>query len=442
VTIDQIKPDGHDSVSVTVTIVNTTSQEQSDQRGLPMRSGAFDVKLFRDRQIVGSSTSDEKLSQYVARAALLNDRRSSSDQELRLWREATEIKLDANGKANMTFHNIKLPQEVKPKEVSFSAYAFNYYRVAGEPSQAVYHLPPVTIPVTRRAYVITVGVDANQAGWSLNFAAKSAEDMRQLVSTKLSKDFEIISIPVLSTFQQGSFRTGLSQATKENVHVVLDILAGKEVSEQRRSLVPLDKRLRAATPNDLVLLYIASHGYEDSNGDFYIVPYVKDRLTGVTESSLNDCLIPGKEAMQCEAERKFRSNLISGDELALWWRGIDADQMIIILDSCFSASVSGKYFKPGPLGDKSFGQLSYDKGMMLLAASQKAAISGLGESLDGSLLSATLANYSSKYPDTSIPSWLDAAEDMVPREYRRLIPKRSAEEIQRPVLFDFRKKIE
>lgn len=441
-TVDEIKPDGQDSVSVTVTVVNITSREQSDQRGLPMRSGVFDVKLFRDRQIVGSSTSDEMLSQYVARAALVTDRRSSSDQELRLWRESTEIKLDANRKANMTFHNIKLPQRKNSKEVSFSAYAFNFDRVASEPSKAVYRLPSATIPATRRAYVITVGIDSNQPGWSLNFAAKSAEDMRQLVSTKLSKDFEIISIPILATFQQGSFRIGLSQATKENIQAVLDILAGKDVSEQRRSLIPFGKPLRPATPNDLVLLYIASHGYEDSRGDFYVVPYVKDRLTGVTESTLNDCLIPGKEALQCGAERKFRSNLISGDDLALWWRGIDADQMIIILDSCFSASVSGRDFKPGPLGDRSFGQLTYDKGMMLLAASQQAAISGLGESLDGSLLSATLASYSTKYPDTTIIGWLDAAEDMVPREYRRLFPKRSAEEIQRPVLFDFRKKKE
>lgn len=40
---------------------------------------------------------------------------------------------------------------------------------------------------------------------------------------------------------------------------------------------------------------------------------------------------------------------------------IDAGQMVLVLDSCHSAAVSGPDFKPGPMGDRGFGQLSYDK---------------------------------------------------------------------------------
>jgi hypothetical protein len=41
-----------------------------------------------------------------------------------------------------------------------------------------------------------------------------------------------------------------------------------------------------------------------------------------------------------------------------------------VLDSCHSGALSGPDFKPGPMGDRSFGQLSYDKGMLVLVATQ------------------------------------------------------------------------
>ena len=45
---------------------------------------------------------------------------------------------------------------------------------------------------------------------------------------------------------------------------------------------------------------------------------------------------------------------------------------MLIVDSCQSAASVGEAFKPGPMGDRSFGQLAYDKGMRLLVASRAA----------------------------------------------------------------------
>ena len=43
----------------------------------------------------------------------------------------------------------------------------------------------------------------------------------------------------------------------------------------------------------------------------------------------------------------------------------------MIVDACHSAaSVEGQGFKPGPMGSRGLGQLAYDKGMRILAASQ------------------------------------------------------------------------
>lgn len=42
-----------------------------------------------------------------------------------------------------------------------------------------------------------------------------------------------------------------------------------------------------------------------------------------------------------------------------------------MLDSCYSASsVEANDFKPGPMGSRGLGQLSYDKRVRILAASQ------------------------------------------------------------------------
>ena len=43
----------------------------------------------------------------------------------------------------------------------------------------------------------------------------------------------------------------------------------------------------------------------------------------------------------------------------------------MIVDACHSAaSVDEAGFKPGPMGSRGLGQLAYDKGMRILAASQ------------------------------------------------------------------------
>ena len=44
--------------------------------------------------------------------------------------------------------------------------------------------------------------------------------------------------------------------------------------------------------------------------------------------------------------------------------------MVMIVDACHSAAGVPEGFKPGPMGDRGLGQLAYDKGMRILAATQ------------------------------------------------------------------------
>jgi hypothetical protein len=64
-------------------------------------------------------------------------------------------------------------------------------------------------------------------------------------------------------------------------------------------------------------------------------------------------------------------NFISSDELSEWVRDIDAGELVLVVDTCHSAgAVDEPGFKPGPMGSRGMGQLAYDKGMRILAASQ------------------------------------------------------------------------
>ncbi len=62
---------------------------------------------------------------------------------------------------------------------------------------------------------------------------------------------------------------------------------------------------------------------------------------------------------------------VSSDELSLWLRDVDAGVLVLIVNACQSAAaVEGEGFKPGPMGRRGLGQLAYDKGMRVLAATQ------------------------------------------------------------------------
>ena len=66
--------------------------------------------------------------------------------------------------------------------------------------------------------------------------------------------------------------------------------------------------------------------------------------------------------------------------------------MAMIIDACHSAaSVEAEGVKPGPMGDRGLGQLAYDKGMRILAASQADDVALEIQNLHHGLLTYALA---------------------------------------------------
>lgn len=131
---------------------------------------------------------------------------------------------------------------------------------------------------------------------------------------------------------------------------------------------------------------------------------------------------------------------ISSADLTAWWTGIDAGEMTLILDSCHSGAIPGKEFRPAPLGDPGFGQLSFDKGMVIFTASQstQTAQGGwLGSDEGRTLLVETLQALAKANTEETIVDWLHEAQQRLPEIAMKLYPNLKQNDLQVPLLLDF-----
>jgi hypothetical protein len=170
---------------------------------------------------------------------------------------------------------------------------------------------------------------------------------------------EVVSVPLVSGEKDG---TKLDQATKQDIADALALLGGHEEPRERlrQALGPdgsVVDRLRKATPDNLVILGFSGHGWANPQGRFYLLPSNSGTEAPSDEDSPKNAAI--------------LSRFISSDELSQWLKHVDAGELAMIIDACHSAaSVDQPGFKPGPMGDRGLGQLAYDKGMRILAATQ------------------------------------------------------------------------
>lgn len=404
------------TVEVSAEVENVISKFQKDSLGRKLSSGVYDVRLFRDGQLVAHSTSDEKL-QTTFRAY------KNFEEELAVWREAHKVNL-VNGKKAFTF-KVKLPKDQQNKQVEFSAYAFNDDRVKSDTVRTTYTIPPNTNLQSepRKAYVITFGVNKyDNPAWNLQFAGNDARAMGEVVSANLRqrREFaEVVEIALIADSETLDNKTiEKRDATKGNIQTVLERLGGKTPAAGR--LKDLEKavgaktlqKIRPAQPDDMVLIAFSSHGYADKNGVFYIVP------TDI-----------GTESVK-RVTPKMLSRSISSDELSLWLRDVDAGEMVMIVDACHAASaVEGSEFKPGPMGSRGLGQLAFDKGMRILAATQSDNVALENQVVRQGLLTYALvqdgiearqADYKPKDRIINISEWLSYGVERVPKLYEEV----------------------
>jgi uncharacterized caspase-like protein len=190
-----------------------------------------------------------------------------------------------------------------------------------------------------------------------------------------------------------------------------------------------------------VLLAFSTHGDTDQRGQFYLMPYD----LGLSADAAD-----------------IRQHAISSEELSAWLRPLDAGKLVMIVDTYHNAAtVKSKKFKPGPMGSRGLGQLAFDKGMRILAASQRDQYALETEKTQQGLLSyalvreglkANAADFKPKDTRIHLSEWLSYAAERVPGLYqdyrdgklkaRAATPLDEPEgknfiSIQQPALFDF-----
>lgn len=250
-------------------------------------------------------------------------------------------------------------------QLVFSVYAFNEDRVKGNTASFTYTRPagPKRKP---RAFVLNIGIDAYQEPrLELNYAVADA----RLVANRLAAipGYEMRHALLTGTKNSAALTHGA-------IDSALGILAGfspgpaiAKLAAQGFDVSQLDN----ATPDDIVIISFSGHGWADAQGNFFLVP------------------ADGKWAVG-DAQPDTES-LYSAADLTMWLRAIKAGEIALIIDACHSgASVDAGSFKPGPMGDTGLGQLAFDKGIRILAATQANDVALESANLEQGLLTAAL----------------------------------------------------
>jgi hypothetical protein len=412
----------------------------------------YDVRVFRNGQLVGWAPKTGVEWQLEPPPTGVN----AEQLDLQRWQEKTEVKdLDANGSKELPFL-VQIPRRANLKEVTFTAYAFNEDRVKSGTASAVLKIDKPLKVRLGKAYVVSVGVNRTESSpaWDLQYAVNDARQMSEVVGNKLevTKQFaKVVRIRLVSDVGKEEAQEGA--ATKVHVQAVLDVLAGRRaVDEKLKKEIPGIEGVEKAQPEDLVLLAFSSHGYTDDRGVFHMV------LADIGAHTRQDKVTP-----------ELQGKSLSSDELSGWLREVDAGEMVMVVDSCHSAAtVEAEGFKPGPMGSRGLGQLAYDKGMRILAASKSEQSAVERDGIKHGLLSYALveeglkqglADFQPKDGKILMSEWLAWGEQEVPKLFREgdskgIIQrkgdgdsrkdgyygsKKTPIEYQQPVLFNFSK---
>lgn len=387
------------------------------------------------------SASDPRLFEVAVR---VTPARGGTAADLRLFRDGQlvgyadgPLQPGPDGAFRKVFP-VRLPKNPAYAQAEFSAYCFNRDRVKSPTAILEKNVPAVAAGAKGRAFVVTFGVNVYQspAIRALNFAVNDTREFQRVLGERLANNERISEVVPVSLVADADARP---TATRENLFAVLDALAGTPVSPQTLARIPGAEKLRAATPDDLVIIAFAGHGYAGANGMFRVIPYdtgKNQRLADVLAAS------------------------ISGEALAARMRDIDAGEFIAVIDACQSAAIVGEGFKPGPMGDRGLGQLAYEKGVRLLVATQSDNVALENRSLKQGLLSFALvqdglvgekADFKAKDGVIFVDEWLRYGVERVPQLFAE-VKKGSGRilvqdapgatpaqnlKIQQPALFDF-----
>ncbi len=385
---------------------------------------AQDVALKDRRQpIVNLSRADGaagrtiKVKIDISEPASATQSTPSGGRDVRLFRNGTLVKAwrgDAlNGRKQATLE-AEIP--IVAGENRLLAYAFN--RDGVKSSDAV--LTVTGAESLRRkgiAYVIACGVNqyAN-AQYNLKYAVADATSFAEEVRAQQMKLREYERIEIIPLLDK--------DATKANIVLALKRLTNAQTALPAGAPPALSK-IQPTQPEDAVLIFFAGHGAAQGSR-FYLIPH--------------DLGYAGaRNALTADAVKTILSHGVSDLELEAAIEGVDAGQLLFVLDACNSGqALEAEEKRRGPMNSSGLAQLAYEKGMYILTAAQsyQAALeaSELGHGYltfalieDG--LKKGLADKDPKDGQALAREWFNYAEERVPQMQER--------EMQTRLLLDF-----
>ncbi|WP_437336355.1 caspase family protein [Sorangium sp. So ce394] len=379
VEITSVRPVQRDLVEVSIQLAPESASE-------PL-GPVHDVRLFRDGQLVARHPAPQQ------RPAC---RQSDAVER---WRCETLVP-EAEKTRPITFR-VRVSVRDDIEDVDFAAYAFNRDRIKSPTARAPFQRPKEWARrPERRAHVLAIGVGSNDnlVHFGLTHPEKDARDLVTALEGRLTgftgpKDVVLLTDPNGPTPVNGA-------PTKRAIQSEIVKLA------------------RRAAAEDLVVIYFSGHGVRDERGEFYLVP--SDMPAGDPKSGLD----------------RFLPHAISSTELTGWLGDIDAARVVLIIDACHSGALTeGSGFKPGPMGDASFGQLAFDKSIQVLAATQPQSLATTANR-GRSLLTDVLIHDCLSSSKTLSLALACAAKAVPERQQREERASAEGSERQVPALFD------
>ncbi len=311
---------------------------------------------------------------------------SSGAQDVRLFRNGSLVKVwhgdVLKGKESVT---LEATVPVVAGENNLTAYAFNRDNVKSSDATLMVK-GAESLKRKGVAYVVAVGVTeyANR-DFDLGVADADADDFSAEFKRQQERlgNFGHVEVITLKN----------TAATKANILKAISDIAVK------------------IQPEDSLTIFFAGQGIADQNR-FYMIPH-DIGYTG-----------PRKPIDDAGFKTIFEHG-ISDEELEAAVEGIDAGQMLLVIDACNSGqALEAEEKRRGPMNSKGLAQIAYEKGMYILTAAQSFQAAKESKLLGhGYLTSAliedglkkNLADREPKDGQILLREWLDYATARVPQ---------------------------
>ncbi len=303
-------------------------------------TSAVDSKPFKSDQ----RTINVKLE---VREATSGQPKGSGAQDIRLFRNGALYKVwrgDVLKGRESAIIETQIP--IVAGENRLTAYAFNRNNIKSADETRVV-IGADSFRKRGTAYVLAIGINlyANR-DYNLRFAVNDAQDFSEELRQRQSALDRFANIEVVTLYD--------AQATKANIVAALKRLKGQPLPTGAPANLA---KLKTTQPEDAVIVYFAGHGFA-VEPRFYLIPH--------------DLGYAGKrEAISDAGIKRVLANSISDEELVSLFEGIDASQLLFVIDACNSGqALESEEKRRGPMNSKGLAQLAYEKGISVLTAAQ------------------------------------------------------------------------